>query len=148
MERALEVKVRVDRTQWIMKTQGIPDSSVGKESACNAGDPGSIPWLGRSDGEGLGFPLQFSCASLMAQLWRICLHCRRPGFDLWFGKMPWIRERLPTPVFWPGEFHELYSHKELDTTWRLSLSLYLVTFTFWKYKHIRMKGTCDSLSHS
>ena len=41
------------------------------------------------------------------------------GFDAWVGKIPWRRERLPTPVFWPGEFHELYSpwgHKESDTT--------------------------------
>ena len=35
-------------------------SSVGKESACNAGDPGSIPWWGRSPGEGIGYPLQYS----------------------------------------------------------------------------------------
>ena len=46
----------------------LPDSSVGKESACNAGDPGSIPGLGRSPGEGIGYPLQCSWASLMAQL--------------------------------------------------------------------------------
>ena len=46
--------------------KGFPDSSVGKESACNAANLGSIPGLGR-----------FS----------------------------WRRERLPTPVFWPGEFH-------------------------------------------
>ena len=32
----------------------------------------------------------------------------RPGFVPWVGKIPWRRERLPTPVFWPGEFHELY----------------------------------------
>ena len=44
------------------------DSSVGKESACNAGDPGSIPGLGRSAGEGIGYPLQYSWASLGAQL--------------------------------------------------------------------------------
>ena len=36
----------------------LPDSSVGKESACNAGDPSSIPGLGRSPGEGIGYPLQ------------------------------------------------------------------------------------------
>ena len=41
----------------------FPDSSVGKESACNAGDPGSIPGLGRSHGEGIGYPLQYSWAS-------------------------------------------------------------------------------------
>ena len=46
----------------------FPDSSVGKESACNAGDPGSIPGLGRSPGEGTGCPLQYSWASLVAQL--------------------------------------------------------------------------------
>ena len=44
------------------------DSSVGKESACNAGDPGLIPGLGRSTGEGIGYPLQYSWASLVAQL--------------------------------------------------------------------------------
>ena len=38
----------------------FPDSSVGKESTCNAGDPGSIPGLGRFPGEGKGYPLQYS----------------------------------------------------------------------------------------
>ena len=47
---------------------GFLHSSVGKESACNAGDPGSIPGLGRSTGEGIGYPLQYSWASLVAQL--------------------------------------------------------------------------------
>ena len=48
--------------------QGFPGSSVGKESACNARDPGSMPRSGRSPGEGIGYPLQYSWASLMAQL--------------------------------------------------------------------------------
>ena len=43
-------------------------SSVGKESAYNAGDPGSIPGSGRSSGEGIGYPLQYSWAALVAQL--------------------------------------------------------------------------------
>ena len=47
---------------------GFPDSSVGKESACNAGDPSLIPGLGRSTGEEIGYPLQCSWASLVAQL--------------------------------------------------------------------------------
>ena len=47
---------------------GFPDSSVGKKFACNAGDPNSIPGLGRSAGEGVGYPLQYSWASLVAQL--------------------------------------------------------------------------------
>ena len=46
--------------------KGFPDSSVGKEPACNAGDPSSTPRLGRSAGEGIGYPLQYS--SLVAQL--------------------------------------------------------------------------------
>ena len=81
--------------------------------------------LGRSPGERIGYPLQYSWASLVAQLVKICLQCGRPGFDPWFGKIPWRKEHLPTPVFWPGEFHGLYSlwgHKESDTTERLSLT--------------------------
>ena len=46
----------------------INNSSVGKESACNAGDPGLIPGSGRSTGEGIGYPLQDYWASLVAQL--------------------------------------------------------------------------------
>ena len=46
----------------------FPDGSVGKESTCNAGDPGSIPGSGRSAGEGIGCPLQYSWASLRVQL--------------------------------------------------------------------------------
>ena len=57
---------RVGRKQkWIKLvtgkiTMGFPDSSVGKESDCNGGDPSSIPELGRSAGEGIGYPLQYS----------------------------------------------------------------------------------------
>ena len=47
---------------------GFRHSAVGKESACNAGDPGSIPGLGTSPGEGIGYPLQYSWASHVAQL--------------------------------------------------------------------------------
>ena len=60
--------------------EGFSGGSAGKESACNAGDLGSTPGL---------------------------------------GKIPWRRERLPTPVFWPGEVHGLYSPwglKESDIT--------------------------------
>ena len=46
----------------------FPYSLVGKEATCNEGDPGSIPGLGRSTGEGIGYPLQYSWASLVAQL--------------------------------------------------------------------------------
>ena len=46
----------------------FPDSSAGKESTCNAGDPGSIPGLGKSLGKGIGYPLQYSWASLVVQM--------------------------------------------------------------------------------
>ena len=49
---------------------GFPDSSVGKESACNARESGSNPGSGRSAGEGISYPLQYSWASLVAQLVR------------------------------------------------------------------------------
>ena len=61
---------------------------------------------------------------LVAQLAKNPPAVRGPGFDPWVGKIPWRRERLLTPVFWPGEFHGLYSlwgHKELDRTEQLSL---------------------------
>ena len=47
---------------------GFPDSSAGIESACNAGDCGLIPGSGRSPGEGIGYPFQYSWVSLVAQL--------------------------------------------------------------------------------
>ena len=65
--------------------------------------------------------------ALVAQLVKIHLQCRRPGFDPWVGKIPWRRERLPTPVFCLGEFHGLYSPwgcKESDMTEQLSLPLH------------------------
>ena len=70
----------------------FPGGSAGKESACNVGDLGSIPGLGRSPGE---------------------------------------ENRLPTPVFWPGEYHGLYSpwvHKESDMTERHSLLQILLKY--------------------
>ena len=48
--------------------EGFPDSSAGKESACNAGNPSLIPGFGKPAGEGLGYPLQYSWVSLVAQL--------------------------------------------------------------------------------
>ena len=49
-----------------MACGGFPSSSSRKESACNAGDPGSIPGLERSATEGMGYPFQYSQASLLA----------------------------------------------------------------------------------
>ena len=78
------VTFRMGHEEW-----GFPGSSAGKESACNAGDPSSIPGSGGTPGEGLGCPLQYSWASLVAQTVKyICLKFRRPGFDPWVGKIP------------------------------------------------------------
>ena len=52
----------------ILSEISFPDRSVGKESACNVGDLGSIPQLGRSAEEEIGYPFQCSWASLVAQL--------------------------------------------------------------------------------
>ena len=54
--------------KWKISAIAFPDRSVAKESTCNAGDPGSIPGLGRSPGEGIGYPLHYSWASLVAPL--------------------------------------------------------------------------------
>ena len=80
-----------------------------------------VQFLGRE-----GYPLQYSWASLWLSWQRIQQQGGRLGFNPWVGKIPWTRERLPTPVFWPGEFCGLYTPwgcKELDTTEWLSLSL-------------------------
>ena len=84
---------------------GFPGSSAGEESACNAGDPGSIPGLGRSSGEGIGYPLQYSWASLVAQM----VNNPPTMEESWVGKIPWRRAWQPTPVFLPGESHGLRS---------------------------------------
>ena len=52
----------------LQRVEGFPCSSIGKESTCNAGDPGFIPGSGRSAGEGIGYPFLYSWASLVAQL--------------------------------------------------------------------------------
>ena len=87
-------------------------------------------FLGREDPLEKGQGTHFSTVGL--PLWfswlRICLQCRRPGCDPWVGKIPWRRERLLTSVFWPGEFHGLYSpwgREESDTTEQLSSPLWL-----------------------
>ena len=98
---------------------GFPGSSAGKESTYNAGDPGSIPGSGRSPAEETGYPLQYSWPSLVAQLVK-----NLPAMqETWVQSLGWEdpleKGKASTPVFWPGEFHGLYSlwgRKESDTT--------------------------------
>ena len=97
---------------------GFPHSSVCKEFACNAGDAGLIPGSGRSPGEVIGYPLQYSWASLVAQLVKNP-HAMR---ETWARSLGWEdpleKGKATTPVFWPGEFHGYspWGHKELDMT--------------------------------
>ena len=76
----------------------------------------------------LGLPLWLSW-------WRICLQSVKPGFNPWVGKIPWRSERLPIPVFCPGEFYGLYSpwgHKESDTTeWLSHFTVLYPTLKYW-----------------
>ena len=58
---------------------------------------------------GRGIFIFTKASRVLLSWWRIHLQCRRPGLDLWVGKIPLRREQQPTPVFWPGEFHGLYS---------------------------------------
>ena len=104
---------------------GFAGTSANRESACNSGDPGSIPRLGRYAGEEVGYPPQYSWVSLVASMIKkFHLQCRRPGFDPWVGKIPWRRAWQPTPVFLPGESrgqrslvgYSPWGHTELDTT--------------------------------
>ena len=80
-----------------------PDSSVCKESACNAGDPGSTPGSGRAPGEGIAYPFQYSLAFLMAQMVKNPLAMRETWFNSWVGKIPWKRTGQLIPVFLTGE---------------------------------------------
>ena len=66
-------------------SDSFPDSSVSKESACNAGDLGLIPGSGKSAGEGIGYPLRYSWASLVAQLVK-----NLPAmWDTWVHSLGW-----------------------------------------------------------
>ena len=64
---------------------GFPGSSAGKESTCNAGDPDLVPESGRSAGEGIGYPLQYSWASLVAELVKNLPATR----EIWVHSLPW-----------------------------------------------------------
>ena len=68
---------------------GFPDSSVDKESACNAGDPGLIPGSGISAGEGADYPLQYSWASLVVQLVKNHIVVLPAMQETWVGSLGW-----------------------------------------------------------
>ena len=116
----------LSRRPFLYHKEGVCHSSVDKESACNARDPGSIPGSGSSAGEGIGYPFQYSWASPAAQLVKNLPAMRDTWVKPWVGKILWRRERLPTPVFWLGEFHGLYrpwGRKELVSLRNITQSL-------------------------
>ena len=106
-----------------LRGRDFPGSSVGKEAACNAGDPSSILGSGRSAGEGIGYPLQYSWASLVAQL------VKSPPVmqETWVWSLGWegplekgkathssiLAWRIPWNVYSP------WDRKESDTTEQL-----------------------------
>ena len=102
---------------------GFPDSSADKELAGNAGDPGSIPGLGRFPGDGLGYPLQYSWASLVAQTVK-----NPPAMqETWVQSLDWeglLEEGMATHssiLAWRNPMdREAWGLKELDMTERLN----------------------------
>ena len=105
---------------------GLPDSSVGEESVCNTEDPGSIPGLERSPGAGIGYPFQYSWASLVAQLVKNVCNVGDLGLIPGLGRFP--GEEKGYPLQYSGlensmDWRRPSGGKESDTTERLSLSL-------------------------
>ena len=85
---------------------GFPGGSDSKESACSAGDLGLIPGMGRSPGEGIGNPLQFSWARLVAQMVKNQSAMR----ETWVQSLGWENHLgegayQPTSIFLPGKTH-------------------------------------------
>ena len=90
-------------------SESFPHSSVGKESVCHAGDSGSIPGLGRSSGEGIGYPLQYPWASLVAQL----VKSMPAMWETWIRSLAWEdpleKGKATHSSILAREFHGLYS---------------------------------------
>ena len=89
----------------------FPNSSVGKETACNAGDPSSIPGSGRSTGEGIGYPLQYSWASLVAQLVK---------------NLPAMRETWVRSLGWEDPLEKGKATHSSILAWRIPWTVYEV----------------------
>ena len=85
---------------------GFSGGSEGKESACNAGDPGLIPGSGRSPGEGIGYPLQYSWASLVSQMVK---------------KLPAIQETWVRSLGWEDPLEEGMATHSSIVAWRIPM---------------------------
>ena len=93
---------------------------MSKEPACNAGDPGWIPGLGRSPGEGIGYPLQYSWASLVAQLVKNPPEMPETGVQSrgWEDPLKKGRARHSSILAWVIPLYSPQGHKESDMTER------------------------------
>jgi len=110
-----------------MWNSGFPDSSVGKESACKARDPSLIPGLGRSAEEGIGYPLQYSGASLAAQLVKNSPVMQETSVPRNFS--PW-NPRLTKSVACmtpPFEFLKASHNQQVKWTWLSGFPAYFPT---------------------
>ena len=131
-------------TKDLLSTIGFPDSLVVKESACSAGDPGSIPGSGRSTWEETDYPLQYSWASLVAQLVK-----NPPAMqETWVQSLGWEdplekgKATYSSILVWRIPWTSPWGHKESDRTERLSLYL-LSKLSKIKTYHFKLRLYCN-----
>ena len=143
-----------------ISNEGFPDSSVGEESTCNAGDPGSISGWGRYPGEGIDYPLQYSWASLVAQLVK-----NTPAvWETWVWFLDWedpLEEGVATHSIWSGDSHgqrslasySPWGHKDLDMIEQLSTAQHrmLCYWVFYDHsttvRHLGVRSQADLRKH-
>ena len=134
---------------FIDNFKGFPVSSIGKESACNAGDPSLIPGSETSAREEIGYLLQYSWASLMAQLVK-----NLPAMlETWVWSLGWEdpleKGKATHSSILARRFHGLYSpwcRKESDLTEQLSLSLSLFLYSTCQQTIVYGPNMCYGLS--
>ena len=121
--------------KYIYYVGGFPGGSAGKESACNAGDPGLIPGLGRFPAEGIGNPLQYSWTSLVAQM------VKKPPtmWDTWVWSLGWedpLKKRVVT------HFSILALENSMDRgAWQATVHRVPNSWTQQSDLHFIMKGS-------
>ena len=141
-----------------MKTS-FPGSSVGKKSTCNAGDPSSIPGSGRSTGEEISYPLQYSCLGnpMDRGAWQARIHGITKSqiqlsnytamttistiLQYFYNLHEWNKKWQLSPVFLPGKFHgqrslagySPWGHKELDMTEHTHINFMEVNLPIYTY---------------
>ena len=108
----------------------FPDTSIGKESTCNVGDLGLIPGLGRSPGEGKGYPLQYSGLENSIQ----STGSQRVGHD-WATFTHWMRLEAMILVFWMLNFKPAFSVSSFTLLKRLLVPLCFLPLE-WCHLHI------------